>query len=132
MQNTTHFKKHNTSQKTKHNSKNKAQFRKKTQHGLKTKHNSENKTQYRKHNTRQKSRHKTENTTQDGKHDTRQKTRLWRSRGSRSPKTFHNTNTIFIFYLFYNRSQIASKLRIKIIIYLPLQKQNHTTMLPLD
>ena len=57
---------------------------------------------------------------------------LWRSRGSRSPKTFYNTNTIFIFYLFYNRSQISSKLHIKTIISSPVTKQNHTTMLPLD
>ena len=50
---------------------------------------------------------------------------VWRSRGSRSPKTFYNTNTIFIFYRFYNRFQISSKLHIKTIIYLPLQ--NKTT-----
>ena len=56
---------------------------------------------------------------------------LWRSRRSRSPKTFYNTNTIFIFYLFYNRSQISSKLHIKTIIYLLLQNKTTPPCFPL-
>ena len=56
---------------------------------------------------------------------------VWRSRGSRSPKTFYNTNTIFIFYLFCNRSQISSKLHIKTIIYILLQNKITPPCFPL-